>query len=309
MASQETVARIQEIAAQLNYQPNPHATSLRTRRSGLVGVLVPSLTDLVLASIYEGVEQETAKVGLSTFVTNTHDRLEQQRSCTDMMLSRRVDGLIFGDAHLDGRFLHEVSGHGVPFVLVNRRTADHPSVTCDDYLGGRLAAEHLLNMGHEKVAVLAGEPHASTGVDRTAGFVDRFHEAGIKIPRARIVHTGFDASGGREGMETLLSHRNRPTAVFAVNDFTAIGTVGALRDHGIRLSEEVAVIGYNDTPLAAELPVPLTSVRSPMREMGERAARMLSRLLTGEQPDSERLEPSLAIRASSDPSLLSAFPH
>ncbi|SFK79727.1 LacI family transcriptional regulator [Amycolatopsis sacchari] len=295
-ASGATVERIRKLADELGYRPNPHATSLRTRRSNLVGVLVPRLSDIVLATIYEGIEEAAAEHGLSTFVTNTRDVPEVQRARTEMVLGRRVDGLIFGDAYADGEFLASVAARGVPFVLVSRRSGEYPSVTCDDYEGGRLAAEHLLSLGHSRVAVIAGEPYASTGIDRTAGFVDAFAAAGCPVPESRIVHTPFDARGGRLGAERLLAER--PSAIFAVNDFAAIGAIGAARDAGLRVGEDIGIVGFNDTPLAAELPVPLTTVRSPMHEMGYRGLSLLVRLMAGETVEPERLTPKLMVRAS-----------
>ncbi|WP_262704671.1 MULTISPECIES: LacI family DNA-binding transcriptional regulator [Streptomyces] len=301
-ASTSTVERIRRLADELGYQPNPHATSLRTRRSNLVGVLVPRLSDMVLATIYEGIEEAAAEHGLSTFVANTGDRPEAQRTRTNMVIGRRVDGMIFGDAYVDGRFLDEVAGRGIPFVLVSRTAGAHPSVTCDDYLGGRLVAEHLLELGHRDVAVVAGEPYASTGIDRTAGLVDRYREAGLSVPADRIAQSRFDVSGGHAATARLLDTPNPPTAIFAVNDFAAIGAIGALRNQGLRAGDDVAVVGFNDTPLAAELPVPLTTVRSPMLDMGREGLRTLVRLLEGEAVESKRLRPELIVRASSVPS-------
>ncbi|MCP9968915.1 LacI family transcriptional regulator [Actinomadura madurae] len=194
-ASRETADEIRRWAARLNYRPNPHATSLRTARSNLVGVLVPRLSDLVLATIYEGVEDAAARHGLTTFVMNSHDRPEQQRVRTELALSRRVDGLVFGDAHTDAAFLDEIAERRIPFVLVSRHAGRHPAVTCDDHLGGRLVAEHLLGLGHRRVGVIAGEPFASTGADRTAGFVDRYRDAGLPVPGSHVVHSRFDAAG------------------------------------------------------------------------------------------------------------------
>jgi LacI family transcriptional regulator len=298
-ASQSTVLRIRALADELGYRPNPHATSLRTRRSNLVGVLVPRLSDIVLATIYEGIEEAAAEHALSTFVTNTRDDPDAQRARADMMLGRLVDGIIFGDAYIDGRFLSEFATRGVPFVLVNRRCRGHPSVTCDDYEGGRLAAGHLLSLGHTDVAVIAGEPYTSTGIDRTAGFLDRYAEAGIEVATNRVLHSRFDARGGRVAAEELLAGPHPPSAIFAVNDFAAIGALGAARDRGMRSPSDIAMVGYNDTPLAAQLPVPLTTVRSPMHEMGRLGLDMLIRLIGGERPEPVRLAPELIARASS----------
>ncbi|MEV0084054.1 LacI family DNA-binding transcriptional regulator [Saccharopolyspora sp. NPDC050642] len=299
-ASPELAERIRQIAEELDYRPNPHAASLRTRRSGLIGVLVPRLSDLVLAMVYEGIHAAAADVGLSTFVTNTDDLAQRQRNAAEVMLARRVDGMIFGDAHLDSAFLTEFADRGVPFVLVNRWSGSFPAATCDDYLGGRLVAEHFLDRGFERAAVLAGPKFASTARDRTAGFVDRYREEGIEVPGNRIVQAGLDVEEGHQGADELLAHGPAPDAIFAVNDFAAIGAIGALRDHGIRAGEDLAVAGYHDTPLAAELPIPLTSVRTPVKQMGKAAVDMLAQAMAGETPESVRLPPTLVIRASTD---------
>lgn len=294
-ASPATAAAVRDWAQRLGYQPNPHAKSLRTARSNLIGVLVPRLSDMVLATIYEGVEDAGARNGLATFVMNTYDRPTEQRARIDLALSRHVDGLILGDAHRDAVVLDEVAARGVPFVLVSRYASKYPSVTCDDYLGGRLVAEHFLDLGHAKVGVVAGEPFASTGVDRSSGFVDRYRKAGIEVLK---VNSAFDARGGHEAAEYLLKQTPKLTAIFAVNDFAAIGVLGAVRDAGLRPGRDVAVAGYNDTQLAAELPLPLTSVRSPLHTMGTRGLELLVSVLRGQNPSSERLAPELVIRES-----------
>lgn len=217
-----------------------------------------------------------------------------------MVLARRVDGLIFGDAHSDGRLLDELAERGTRFVLVNCRAGDHPAVTPDDRLGGRLAAEHLLGLGHEHVAVIAGEPYASTGRDRTAGFVERYREAGVEVPPELVVPSRFDAAGGREAARTIFATA-RPTAIFAVNDFAAVGAAGVARDHGLRMGRDISIIGYNDAPLMADLPIPLTTIRVPLHELGRRSVDLLARLLAGEAVASEHVTPELVVRASTVP--------
>jgi LacI family transcriptional regulator len=295
-ASGDTATRIRSLAQELGYQPDPHGSGLRTGRSKLVGVLVPRLSDLVLAMIYEGIDEAAGELGLTTITANSHDDEKTRRLRTRMLLARRVDGLIFGDATLDSGYLDELAAQGGKFVLVNRSAGEHPSVTTDDLLGGRLAAEHLLGLGHTEVAVIAGEPYASTGADRTAGFAAVYRERGLPAPR--VLYSPFDTAGGRAAAERLLAGSDRPTAIFAVNDFAAIGAMGAARDHGLTVGTDISIMGYNDTPLAAELPIPLTSVSVPMREMGRRALQMLTRLQFGREVRSERLTPVLAARAS-----------
>jgi LacI family transcriptional regulator len=297
-ASEETAQRVRAVALEVGYAPNPLATGLRTRRTGLVGVVVPRLTDVVLATIYEGIDAAAGEQQMQTFVANSQDDPALRRTKVEILLDRRVDGLILGDSPLDGRFADELARRKVPFVMVNRRAGDHPSVTCDDYAGGRMVAEHLLRLGHERPAVVAGEPYASTGVDRTAGFVDRYAEAGLSIPSEWVVPSSFDVAGGRLAAGKLFGERSGPSAVFAVNDFTAIGVIGAMREHGLTPGADVAVIGFNDVSVAADLPIPLTTVSSPMHEIGRRATHQLLERLAGREARSERLAPTLVVRES-----------
>ncbi|MFI6154784.1 LacI family DNA-binding transcriptional regulator [Kitasatospora sp. NPDC051170] len=299
-ASGETARRVRELAEELGYRRNPAAASLRTRRSNLIGVVFARLSEIVVATIYEGIEEEAARHGLAAFVTNTQDDPVRQRERIAMVLGRRVDGLIIGDAHLDGAALADPALRRTPHVLVNRRTEGClPAVTCDDYLGGRLVAEHFLRLGHTRVGCVAGEPFASTGTDRTAGFVDRYAEAGLPVPAELVRHCAFDTTGGRAASTALLTADRRPTALFAVNDLAAIGVLGAARDLGLRPGEDLALAGFNDTPVAAELPVALTTVRSPMAEQGRIAVRELLRRIDGEPARSHRLAPELVERATS----------
>lgn len=299
-ASEATARRIRELAAELGYSPDPQATGLRTRRTRLLGVVVPRLSDLVLAVMYEGIEREAATFGYSSFVTNSRDDIDEQRRKVELMLARRVDGLIIGDRHLDAEDLFtDLNRRNVPFVLMNRHHPDVPSATCDDTRGGELVADHLWTKGHREVCVIAGEPYATTGVDRTTGFVERWRSLGGDITEDSIVWSRFDTQGGREAAETILASGKRPTALFAVNDFAAIGAMGALRSYGLITGTDCAVVGFNDTSLAAELPIPLSSVRSPMAEIGRTAVRLLQGVLRGEPVESVRLEPTLHVRESS----------
>ncbi|WP_407667607.1 LacI family DNA-binding transcriptional regulator [Mycolicibacterium arseniciresistens] len=298
-ASGATAERIRERAAEVNYRPNPHAASLRTRRTNLIGVLVPRLSDVVLATVYEGIESAAAQQGLTAFVANTQDEPTGQRQRIEMMLDRRVDGLILGDARADDHsVLEELTRREVPFVLVNRSVADYPAATCDNWLGGRLAAQHLLDLGHRRVGVIAGLAHASTGIDRPAGFVECFREAGFEVLPENIVYSGLDSQGGHFAADRMLDGPSPPTALFAVNDFAAIGAAGAIRNHGLRVGRDVSLIGFNNIALTAELHVPLTSIESHAFDMGRDAVQLLANSLAGRPPAQRRTTPVLVVRES-----------
>ena len=229
-----TVERIRALAAELRYQANPHAASLKTRRSRSIGVLVPRLSDMVLATIYEGVDEAAAEHGYLTFVSNTQDQPDKQRKLIDMALARRVDGLILGDAHSGpdaspNPLLAELAARGVPFVLVSRHADAHCAVTCDDIEGGRLAARHLLDMGHRRIAVMTGERMpAPAATARPASW--KSAPRAWTCPRAGafpVPSIPMPAAAS-----ALACWPDRPTAIFAVNDFLAVGVMGAARERG-----------------------------------------------------------------------------
>lgn len=300
-ASPDVVARIRQLAAQRNYRPNIQATALRTQRSQEIGVLMPRISDLVMATLYEGIDAAADSAGYMSFVSNTLDDTDRQLALGERALRRQAAGLIVADSHLGGRerLLQLLSARKVPYVLISRRQPGHLSVTCDDYLGGRLAAEHLYQLGCRNVAVLAGETFASTGADRARGFVAFFQEQGIEIPASHILHGHFDSREGHAQGQRLLEQDRSVEGIFAVNDFLAIGLMGAIRQAGAHSGKDIAVVGFNDTPLAAELPIPLSSVRLPLHEMGEMAFAALLARINGEEVESVLIEPQLLVRESS----------
>lgn len=290
--------RVHEAARRLGYRPNLTAASLRTNRSMVIGVLLPRLHDVVLATILSGIDTAAFGLGYQTIVTNTVGEPDQRWKRVEMLLSRKVDGLIIGDATLDKRIYDELARSNTPHVLVNHHARGHVSVTGNDPLGGRLVGEHLLERGHRDIGIIAG-PRTPTARGRVRGCVQVYEQAGIPIDKAYIVHSDFDPEGGRRAARRLLNLPRRPTAIFAVNDSAAIGAMGTLRDHGLTAGRDIAVVGYNDIAIAQDLPVPLTSVHAPLRAMGETAARSLIDMLEGRTCRSVALDPWLVVRASS----------
>ncbi|MUK01349.1 substrate-binding domain-containing protein [Vibrio cholerae] len=297
----DTVRRVRELATVLGYRRDVGAAGLRTGSSRLIGVLVPRLTDLVLATIYESIDAAASTAGYGTVVANTLDDPDHRRARLDAMLSRRIDGVIIGDSHLGDTAAHELRSRGVPYVLVMRKLEGHLSVTTDDHRGGQLAAEHLLALGHRRVGVIAGDQLASTGRERTLGFRRTFESAGFPVPDAYVVQSTFSTPSGLAAGTELMGLPDPPTAVFAVHDLLALGAMGAIREAGKRVGKDVGLIGYNDLDLAATLPVPLTSVRSDLVAMGKLSVDALLGVLKGEKVTSVLLPPELVVRATTPP--------
>lgn len=297
-ASKATVEKIRTVASTYGYTPNPHAITLRTQQSKLIGVSVPRLSDFIWATIYEAIEDTAMDNGYFAYVTNSYDKPERQRRQLELAMARRVDGLILGDMHTTEESLAFLDELNIPFVLALRQAGNHLSVTCDDRDGGRQAAEFLFSQGHREVAVLGGLDFTSTGENRTKGFTDFYQKAGCPIPPDCVIHADFDTQGGREGAQRLLAVHPRLTALYAVNDFAAIGAMGAMREAGLIPGISMALIGYNDTPLAAELPIPLATLSNPVHMLGQMAMNLLLGLLAGDRCESIVLKPSFVFRES-----------
>ncbi|MEU8825400.1 substrate-binding domain-containing protein [Streptomyces sp. NPDC048636] len=296
------VLRIRRLAEELGWTPDLIAAGLRNQRMQTIGVLVPRLTDQVLSTIFEGIDHTLSQQGWQAVVASTWDDPQLQRSRARMLLSHRVGGLIMADNREDDPYVTEMAGRGVPILLVNRSFSGFPSITCDDELGGRFAAEHLIDLGHRRLGVVAGMDYARSLNNRVRGFRDAARDRGIEVTDELVVHSTIYPSAGREAGTQLLELPDPPTAFFAVNDAAAIGLMGLLRERGQRVGEDISVVGFNDVPEAAELHVPLTTIRSPLRELGAVAANEALRMIGGEKVDDQILRPELIVRSSTGPS-------
>jgi LacI family transcriptional regulator len=292
-------ARIREVALELGYQPNPWARSLRTQRSGLIGLVVPRLTDGVLARMFEAAEDRARAIGNHAVTSSTRDIDGEELRLVRALRELRVDGFVLATSTLRDPVLDELDQQGVPFVLLNRRSGDYPVVRGDDELGGYLATRHLLSKGHTRIGYIGGPAGVSTSEDRRRGYERALGEAGIQVDASVTAGSSFSAEGGARAASNLLTSTHPPTAIFAVNDAVAIGAMAVARDLGLTIPRDLAVVGYNDTDLAGLLPVPLSSISVPIDEMGRRAVELLLDRIAGKSVASLVMTPRLTARASS----------
>ncbi len=303
--SAATVEVVRRLAAERGYRSNLAARALRTGRSLAVGMLVPRLTDEVLATVYEGVDEAAIEAGYATLVAHTLDREDLRRQRLELLLARQVDGVVVADSLQDSHAVAQLEEAGVPYVLALRCLPGHLSVGTDDLAGGRLVAEHLLAQGHTRLGVVAGDTRASTGSERARGFLLACEEAGVQVREDVVVPCGFDVRSGAEAGARVLDADPELTAIFAASDNVALGVVGALRDRGRRVPDDVSLVGYNNLDMSAALPVPLTTVDSRLVDIGRAATQALLELVGGGTPVSRRLEPDLVVRSSTRPRSLS----
>ena len=292
-----TITRIRALAAENGYQPHAMASALRTGRSGVVGVLMPSLTDVVMATMFEAIARAARTAGFQAVVATTHGSGAAHRAAVSGLLQRGVDGVILADSVLGRTVSLELVESGVPFVCALRPHGAYAAVEADDLAGGALAARHLLDLGHREVCVLAGPANVSTAARRLTGFGETWRDGGASV--AALRHGGFGVRDGHQAMRRVLEDGDPPTAVFAVNDDNAVGAARALSEHGLRVGADIALVGYNDVDVSSYLPVPLTSVRNDLTRIGKTAMRLLDRRLRGEDVTSVVIRPALIPRESS----------
>lgn len=292
-----TRTRVEDAAGRLGYRRNRVGASLRTGRTGVIGVLVPRITDIVVALAYEGLDARAREDGYVTLVSGTQEDLRTRAERIEMLLDHGVDAILFSDGHLDEPPAEDA--WPVPVLPFMRTAGDRrPVVALDDADGGRQVARYLLGLGHTDLGVVAGPEATSSARDRARGFTDELARAGIRLAPGRSVHCAFDVEGGKEATARLLEGAGAPTAIFAVNDVTAIGAMSVARARGFAVPQQLSVVGFNDTPLAAELPVPLTTVRSPLRAAGAAAAEAALEAVAGREPGRRVLPLELVVRGS-----------
>lgn len=297
--SAATMERVQALAERSGYITNPAASTLRSGRSKMLGVVVPILSDIVLAILVTAIEEASRELGYLSTVIATHGDPRVRADAIDRLLSRKVDGFILCDTEIGIDVPDRLTASGAPFVFAMRRSDCGASYTADDRRGGTLVAEHFLDMGHTSVAVVPGPGNAATALDRRDGFVDALLRTTdvevLPIPS----HGGFGVEDGHRSVNAILSRGDHPTAFFCTNDHTAIGAARALTDRGMKVGRDVALVGYNDIPAAAYLEPPLSSVRTDLRSMGRQATQGLISMIEGKAPVGIALEPTLVLRRSS----------
>lgn len=294
----ETARRVRQIAAELGYMRDVAAASLRRGKTLTIGVVVPRLTDTVMAMLYEALAHAAARVGQFAIVATTDDAALADRTAAQSLLRRGVDGLVLCTARDGDDFPGELAARGVPFVLALRTDGRSLSSVGDDRLGGYLATRHLLDLGHRRIGVIAGPAYASSSAGRVAGYAQAMAEAGVEVDPAWVTGASFSIDAGAEAATALLSLSAPPTAIFAVNDNTAIGAMSALRRLGLDIPGDVSLVGYNDIPIVSRLDTPMTTVRVPFDQIAAAALDLLTNGPAGEGDRVRVATPSLIPRRS-----------
>lgn len=309
--SQATRARILHLAAATGYRPNRLARSLKIQRTHILGMLIPDITNPFFSGLLRAVEDAAGAAGYNVILCNTDDSGARFEQHLRVLVEGHLDGLLIATARRSDPPIDGLRARGMPYVLVNRRRDDPDDswVVSDDRHGVRLAVAHLASLGHRRIAHIAGVAGISTAAARQAAFREAMAEHGLPVDERLVVGDGgFTEAAGERGMARLLTvlAARRPTALFAANDLAALGAIAAARAAGLRVPEDLSVVGYNDIPLARQIEPRLTTVRVPLYEMGRLAAETLIRRLGGrpgpdEKPEHVVLPVELVVRGSTAP--------
>jgi LacI family transcriptional regulator len=290
--------RVRAIAAEYGYVPNAWAANLRLQRSGVIGVVVPRLTDTVMAMLYEALVRECTDRKLQAVVMTTDDDPRTEIEAGRSLVRQRIDGLILTTARTDGAdpLLLELREQGVRYALAIRTDGESPSAVGDDELGGYLAVSHLIEHGHRRIAYVGGPHYSSSTQRREQGFRRALAEAGVMPAEELMFTSDFSMEAGAGIGRRLLALADRPTAVFTANDSLAVGLMAAVQRAGLVVPQDLSVVGYSNTPLASNLSTPLTSVTIPFREIARDAVDLL--VDPGLGPTVRVSQPSLVVRES-----------
>ncbi|MET8472442.1 LacI family DNA-binding transcriptional regulator [Streptomyces sp. NPDC006422] len=304
-----TRARVQAAIERLGYVRSESARQLRAGRSRIIGLLVLDMGNPFFVDVARGAERAARDAGLGVMVCNSAQSPAEEADYLSLFAEQRVRGVLLTPAEATGPTVEAFRRHDIPFVLVDRvaEGATECSVSVDDVNGGALAVRHLIDNGHRSIAYVSGPRALNQVEDRRQGALRALKEAGLPASCLRELPTDrLDVSAGRDAGARLLGLTERPTAVFCANDLLALGVLQSLYAAGVRVPDDMAIVGYDDIEFAAAAAVPLTSVRQPAVHMGALAADLLlEEIEAADAPDRPHehrrvvLQPELVVRGSS----------
>lgn len=281
-----TRERVLAAMDKLGYQVNVQARTLAGGRSKVIGLLVHGLGNPYTGEVTSGIDEACNEANYNMMLYTTHRQISKEVDFVNFMVKGTCDGLLIVLPQSPDRYLTHLRKSGLPYVLVDHRGEDErdASIICNNVKGAYKAVEHLLQLGHRRIACISGTSESHSTQERLQGYRQALTEYGITVDPSLIVDGDFMQLGGFQAMSHLLDNVTpRPTAVFALSDLMALGCLDAARERGLKVPDDLSVVGFDDIPQAGYLRPPLTTVHQPMVEMGRFATRMLLDYIA--QPD------------------------
>lgn len=304
--SAATKARLRKLAEEMGYTPDSNAQSLRNRATRLLGLVISAVTNPLFARLMLGLEEQAHRGGYDLLLAQSLNDPEREEAVVRRLLSRRIDGLFLAPVYRlapTAPIYEELQRRRLPVVLLGQRApfcSGFVNVETDDSAGAYLATRHLLELGHRRIACFLGPPAPPTQ-ERLEGYRRALREAQLEPDDHLLFKAGSTIEEGRAAAEQLQAEAPQATAVTAFNDMVAIGAASHLLDRGVRIPEDLSVVGYGNILAAEHFRVPLTTIRQPKMRLGLAAMEAMRKLLRGEPVESTRLGVELAVRRSTGP--------
>jgi LacI family transcriptional regulator len=303
-----TRQKILAIIEKHKFQPNALARSLVNKKTGMIGVLFPDSSNMFFPEVFGGAERAAQKLGFTLFLCNTFSNFSRESEYLNLLCERQVEGLIFmggriNSHHCPDLLVQEVVDiqKKIPIVLINGSLPGHPChrVKTDEYMGTQLIMQHLIGRGHQSIGFLGGSAETTTTIEKLQAY-KRTLQANHLSFRKDIVRLGdFSMQCGQNLMDQFLSMTNRPTAILCINDYVAIGAMKTAISRGMRIPEDIAIAGFDDTQLSSAMNPELTTVSQHSEMLGRQAMAILSKLIQKEKVKKLTvLEPKLIVRQS-----------
>ncbi|MDY7540589.1 LacI family DNA-binding transcriptional regulator [Undibacterium sp. RTI2.1] len=302
VVSEDARERVLSVIQELRYIPSAVARSLKNDKTQTLGMMIPNNSNPYFAEVIQGIEDESFRLGYNIILCNSYDDPKKQAAYTRVLMEKRIDGLILVSSGIDLELTQLLADEAIPKVLVDREVPGVAAdfIEADHEQGGYLATKYLLDLGHRRIACVSGPKTLLPSGDRVSGYLRALKEAGVDYNSDYLAHSDFTSQGGFSAFQQLLALPNRPTAIFASNDLMAIGGLCAAQQAGMRIPDELSVVGYDDIALASFSTPPLTTIAQPKYEIGVLTARVLvNRILNAELPfRREMLQTELIMRQS-----------
>lgn len=275
--SEEKKLRVQEAMQELNYRPNALARSLRSGKTHTLGLILPDSSNPFFADIGRSLEATAFDLGFSVILCNTEGDPSREEFYVDVLSKKQVDGMIFVATGDQANSLNLLLEENIPVVVVDRcfPEIEVDTVITDNRLGGQLATQHLIELGHKRIACITGPSNLTPSAERVTGYQEAVEEAGIALDPALIMQGDYHPKSGQNVTSAMLKLKNPPSAIFACNDLMAIGAMRAVVAAGLRVPEDISIIGFDDIELARYSTPPLTTIAQPILEIGSEAARLM----------------------------------
>lgn len=304
--SAQTVERVQEAAHRHQVSPDPLGSMLQRGRLGMVGLLVPDITNPFFSGLARAIELELREEGMTVQLCDSAEEAETETRLLEQMVQRRLDGLVIAPVGRPSPALHEaIRQASMPIVVLDRVLPDLkvPSISLDNVEAGRMAARHLMETGHRNIGCLRGDHESFTDRERFRGVQEALEAAGLSLPPAWVQGRGYTREAGREGATQLLKSTPRPEAVIALNGQGILGILEVAMELGLEIPKHLSVVAFDEQPWSAFVHPPLTTLQQPVVEMARLAARALIDRIQGKGTDAfqERLPALLRQRSSVAP--------